>query len=345
MEIIITVQDVVGTKVNWKCGHTSSPEFPRGVTAPVVYGPGIKALGLGRYNVCQTSVGNVTDFLSGFMNPSVSEGTVLAWSKKLGENLDVWDQSMRELVKNSPVVYADETPIRVSGVANAHLHVAATEQITLFHIAGRSKNDIAAGGIVSGYEGTLVTDCLPSYWSLSAGTHQACIAHLIRECRGRNDDSAPHNPNTPHPYPEFAALVELFQTTIHQTHEQGLVTAPVEQTRTLCLGGLDKLGKVPKSKTKQVATALLRRVLRLLDAGDLYRFTQDELVNPTNNESERALRGAKIKQKRSGTYRSLPYARSYVRVSSYLDTARKNGVNPTVALKLALEGNPYTPTT
>ena len=84
VEIIIVVQDVVGTKVNWKCGHTSNPEFPTGITAPVVYGPGIKALGLGLYNLCQTSVGNVTDFLTGFMGLSVSEGTVLAWSKKLG---------------------------------------------------------------------------------------------------------------------------------------------------------------------------------------------------------------------------------------------------------------------
>jgi Transposase IS66 family len=65
-------------------------------------------------------------------------------------------------------------------------------------------------------------------------------------------------------------------------------------------------------------------------------FAKDPHVPFTNNRAERDLRMAKVKQKVSGCFRSEQYARAYCRISSYLQTMAAQGVNPLVAIQLAL---------
>ncbi|WP_320043689.1 hypothetical protein [uncultured Desulfobacter sp.] len=45
---------------------------------------------------------------------------------------------------------------------------------------------------------------------------------------------------------------------------------------------------------------------------------------------------AKVKQKISGCFRRQRYAHAYCRISSYLQTMANKGVNPLVAIQLAL---------
>ncbi len=63
----------------------------------------------------------------------------------------------------------------------------------------------------------------------------------------------------------------------------------------------------------------------------------------TNNRGERDLRMFKVKQKISGTFRSLEGAEIFCRIRGYVSTVRKNGVRLVDAVKNALEGNPFTP--
>jgi transposase len=65
-------------------------------------------------------------------------------------------------------------------------------------------------------------------------------------------------------------------------------------------------------------------------------FAKDPHVPFTNNRAEMDLRMAKVKQKVSGCFRSEQYARAYCRISSYLQTMAAQGVNPLVAIQLAL---------
>ena len=48
---------------------------------------------------------------------------------------------------------------------------------------------------------------------------------------------------------------------------------------------------------------------------------------------------AKVKQKVSGCFRSEVYAKAYCRISSYLQTMANKGINPLVAIQMALNGN------
>jgi len=51
----------------------------------------------------------------------------------------------------------------------------------------------------------------------------------------------------------------------------------------------------------------------------------------------------KLKEKISGTFRSIEGARSYCRIRSYIQTAKKNGLNILESLKNVFLKNPVMP--
>ena len=67
-------------------------------------------------------------------------------------------------------------------------------------------------------------------------------------------------------------------------------------------------------------------------------FAKEPHVPFTNNRAERDLRMAKVKQKISGCFRRKQYAQAYCRISSYLQNMASQGINPLVAIQLALAG-------
>ena len=59
-----------------------------------------------------------------------------------------------------------------------------------------------------------------------------------------------------------------------------------------------------------------------------------------HDRAERDLRMSKVKQKVSGCFRKA-FAQAYCRISSYLQTMANQGVNPLVAIQMALSGQLY----
>lgn len=68
----------------------------------------------------------------------------------------------------------------------------------------------------------------------------------------------------------------------------------------------------------------------------MLRFARDPNVSFTNNRAEQDLRMVKVKQKVSGCFRSEIYAKAYCRISSYLQTMANKGINPLIAIQMAL---------
>ena len=67
-------------------------------------------------------------------------------------------------------------------------------------------------------------------------------------------------------------------------------------------------------------------------------FSKIKEVDFTNNRSERDLRDSKLKQKVSGTFRKVEYAKHFVRISSYVKSMRYKGYSSLEAIMLALQG-------
>lgn len=72
-------------------------------------------------------------------------------------------------------------------------------------------------------------------------------------------------------------------------------------------------------------------------------FLLDPVVPFTNNQAERDLRMEKVRQKISGCFRTLPGARVFARIRSYISSCQKQGSNILDALENAILGKPFIP--
>ncbi len=93
-----------------------------------------------------------------------------------------------------------------------------------------------------------------------------------------------------------------------------------------------KRGKIAKSDAHNLWERLKDHESSVL----LYAI--DPHVSFTNNRAERDLRMSKVKQKVSGCFRKELYAKAYCRISSYLQTMANKGINPLIAIQMALAG-------
>lgn len=71
---------------------------------------------------------------------------------------------------------------------------------------------------------------------------------------------------------------------------------------------------------------------------DILRFASDWSVPFTNNEAERCVRFSKVKVKVSGCFRTKAGADNFMRIMSYIGSAKKHGMTAFAALLEAVNG-------
>jgi transposase len=92
-----------------------------------------------------------------------------------------------------------------------------------------------------------------------------------------------------------------------------------------------KTGPIKKTKPRN----LVERLRKFKD--DVLRFTTDEMVPYSNNDSERPIRMIKVHMKISGCFKSLDYAQGFCTMRGYLVTCMKNGINAYEAITMAVK--------
>ena len=226
---------------------------------------------------------------------------------------------------------------------------ASTESATVYHLGGRDLDSFAEAGILPGFAGIAVHDRYHNYfhsrWEHLAG-HQACAAHLLRDFA----DAGETYPDTHWPPQAQRALRGLI-CAWHAARAQGRTEIDPQIRAKLSkeFGDAIKVGlsQVPRVPGPRHSTAQ-RPSRELLEfcrdrADDVLRFCGDTRIWPTNNISERDLRPTKTPQKISGRLTSEAITQDRLDIRSYIDTARKHGVNVMTALRQAIAGNPWRP--
>ena len=102
---------------------------------------------------------------------------------------------------------------------------------------------------------------------------------------------------------------------------------------------------LPETTEKKRGRKKKGKVLNLIGRLDKYKasvclFIKNFCVPFDNNQAERDLRMVKVKTKVSGCFRTIEGAQEYLTIMSYIGTARKHEINPYVAIRSALSGNP-----
>lgn len=275
----------------------------------------------------------------------MSTGWVASLTGEAAEGLEPWVADLCDRLAAERVVHADETGGRVSGV-KWWFHVASTELFT-FVAAHRRRGVVATDefGIFPRFRGTMIHDRWAPYWRYTEARHAICNAHILRDLAGVAE-VAPQKPWAD----AMAELLIEAKRRCDTARDQERASLPRGQRQMLrarydmivadALAANPEPANGRKRATLQRASYNLAVALRD-HADEILRFTADLAVSFDNNQAERDLRMTKLQMKVSGCFRTSEGARRFGHVRSYIETARKHGLNPLDALIDLFNGKPW----
>lgn len=232
-------------------------------------------------------------------------------------------EALRERVRGSPVVNADETGWREDG-ANGYVWFFGTPEHRYFHYAASRGGAVVAEVLGEGFEGTLVSDFYAGY-NAYVGPHQRCWAHLLRDA---------HDLRTAHPGDaEVAAWADALHALFREAKRQAALALP-EAARRAAWDTLERqlvalCQPYWAADCAAPQATLCRRVDLFLD--ELLAFVADPAVPADNNLAERSLRPLVIARKVSGGTRSPEGSRVRMALASLFATWAAQGRNQLAA--------------
>lgn len=292
------------------CGCCNRVEYTRRKN-PVYLSSEIRALVVYLNIVMCMPYNRIKSFLHDVMSIDISEGSIRNFTEDAGDKADaICERIASELVK-SPVAGADESGFYVNGKLN-WAWILQNPKLTLTWIAkGRGAKEMDDRFGKDALENTvLTTDRHSAYFSMKVKGHQICIAHLLRNLNYLNELDKNQNWSS--------RLQELLRKAVHWRNTNPETAADTS----IWMESLDKLLNENLDKFKKPFRQLRNSLRKLKD--HVFHFLKDPRVPSHNNASEGGIRILKVKQKRSGGFRSQTGAEDFMAIHSVADTAKKN---------------------
>jgi len=338
-------------KICPNCGRENHGEFPEEVSAPVQYGDGVKSCATYFTNQHFVSVERTTQIIEDLWWHRISEAVVLNAMEELSAEVAPATEAVKEQLCQEEVINTDESGVRVRGKLN-WLHVTSTEHLTHYEIhANRGQEAMDEIGILKKFKGVVVHDHWKPYFGYKQCAHALCNAHHLRELKyiGKWYGQG------------WAEKMEKLLREIKKVVDESRKTMgalPPERIQEFVerYDGIINYGYAanprplpPKGATKKRGRCKQTPPLNLLDRlrdfkPQVLAFMHDFRVPFDNNQAERDIRMVKVKQKVSGSFRTVAGGECFARVRGYISTARKNAVNVFSAIKDAFSGMPFIPT-
>ena len=286
-----------------------------GIVGQHRFGPRLLGMIAVLHDVGRMTVRTIQAHLASVFGVHVSIGAIADALHTVAERGASQVAAIRDAVRASPVVHADETGWRQNG-QNRYLWVASTPTDRYFAI-GRRTNDQIDAILGADFSGILVTDFYAAYDHFN-GLKQRCWAHVLRDAADLLIS-----------FPDNRALIHW-----------------VDRLRRLFAAAPDAPGDTPTARRAQrrrleerltrlcqsSATAdvpqrrLAARLLRHLS--ELFTFVTHPFVATTNNQAERDLRPHVIARKVWGGTRSERGSTDAAIRFSLFATWRARGLNP-----------------
>ena len=292
------------------CGCCNRVEYTKRKN-PVYLSSEIRALVVYLNIVMCMPYNRIISFLHDVMHIDISEGSIRNFIEDAGDKADaICDRIATELVK-SPVAGADESGFYVNGKLN-WAWILQNPKLTLTWIAkGRGAKEMDDRFGPNALENTvLTTDRHSAYFTMNVKGHQICIPHLLRNLNYLNELDKNQNWSS--------RLQELLKKAVHWRNTN---PETIADTSTW-MESLDKLLNENLDKFKKPFRQIRNSLRKLKD--HVFYFLKDPRVPSHNNASEGGIRILKVKQKRSGGFRSQTGAEDFMAIHSVADTAKKN---------------------
>jgi transposase len=329
------------------CGKLNKAVFPESVKYPVQYGPNILASAIYCKNYQFVPYDRISELFEDIMGIKICPATIIRAERECFQNLEKFENVIREKLLASPVVNFDETGMKIEGKRH-WLHVASNEKYTCYFAhPKRGSEAIDAMGILPGFKGVAVHDGWKPY-NVYDCDHALCNAHLQRELTGIEENYKQQWAKEMNElltemkkytdeckeqlreldFEQIKALEERFDAII--------IKAIEENPHSLNPQKQGKRGKNPKTKARNLLDRFIEHKEKIL------RFLTDLKVPFENNQAERDIRMMKLQQKISGTFRTTQGAQAFCRIRAYISTGKKNNLPVLEGIRAALIGAPLT---
>lgn len=332
-------------KKRCSCGHVTTALFPETVLAPVQYGINLESLGSLFSAYEYLSYDRISELMGNLIGYRVNGTTVFSFQEKLSEKLADFEEKSKRHLGQSEVIHNDETGISVEGKSK-WIHVTSTPELTHYAIdEKRGKEAMDRVGILPRFQGTTVHDGWKSYFQYDKCQHGLCNAHHLRELVFFEEEEKASWART------LRDLLLSAKAAVEKAKREGKEQVEPASLRDIdsryCeilegakanlppLSRTGKRGKVKKTRQQNFIERLLRYKESVL------AFVYDLRVPFDNNLAERDIRMMKLKDKVSGTFRSLHGAQCFARIRGYISTVRKNDRNVFEEIENALLGKPF----
>ena len=337
----------VESKTCPNCSCFNKATFPNDVQYPVQYGTRLKSVAvyLNQYQLIPFD--RLSEMFVDLFNHQLSQGTLISMNCDLYRILEPVEESIKQQIIASPVVFLDETGMRING-KREWCHVASTASLTYYsansHRGSQANEDM---GILPVYNGTAMHDGWFSYFKFNC-KHALCNAHHLRDLTFIHEEE---NQNWAKDLADL--LIEIKNAVdLRRPIDSGLEPIEIKDFE----GKYDhiieraKLENPPplaidsQGLTKKRGKKKQTKAKNLLDRLQKYRretlaFMYDFEVPFDNNQAERDIRMMKVQQKISGNFRSWQGAEIFCRIRGYISTVKKNAISVINSIQGAFQGN------
>ena len=254
--------------------------------------------------------------------------SLVGFDNKAAEKGEPLYNDVREKIRVSPVVHADETSWRNDG-NGFYVWFAGNDDLAFFHIDRHRSADAAKAVFGDNFDGTLVRDRYAAYNGIGLDW-QACLAHIITNAKdiGREHALLPTR--------EQDRAVTLFcdqvidfcagACGVGQKLKSGEI--PWEDAANIEKRLIRELGTICKKPLRFKPAETLRSYLVGPEQEHLFTFLRIPGVPPTNNHAEQSLRHMVIFRKVCFGTRSDSGIKTHSIIPTLIQTARRQGVHP-----------------
>jgi len=245
-------------------------------------------------------------------------------------------KDIREKIRTSDVVHADETSWRSDGLGH-YAWYAGNDDLAFFHLDRHRSAAVAQSIFGRDFNGVLVRDRYAAYNRIGRDW-QACLAHISRNAKDIDKEHALL------PKSKQDANVNIFATEIRD-----LCSLLCETSKKISTGKLPwqtasakekkfsrKLDRICKQTLTFKPAEALRKFLTGKEQKHIFTFLRHPNVAPTNNQAEQTLRRLVIFRKISFGTRSQSGLEVHSVLPSLVLTAKRQGVDPLCFLQTLL---------
>jgi transposase len=287
--------------------------FGPGIVSTVAYLHGCQMVGYKR----------LTEVCQGLLGLTISQGAIANMLARVGEVIAAPAERIAAEVRASEVIASDETSARVKGKTWWQWTFGCATAV--YFVIAETRGKCVPTAFLAGAKPKMwLSDRLPAQCR-HAEEHQFCLAHLIRNAQYAIDHGDTIFA------PGFKALLKDACAVGRRRPDLADATIAAHRRR------LEKeLEQLLALKPTDAEGRKLRDAVALDCHGKLLVFLKRRDAEPTNNESERALRPSVIFRKVTNGFRSEWGAQAYAALCSIVETGRRNGRSALTAIRDAL---------